>query len=546
MVGRTWPRANIVAQDPRRERIDATAELNAKKLLDMTHSTLRPDAVDPIAGRLSAGAEKPRQQGRRGWIRARLPAVSPVVWLTYERVTQQALSLILFAVLAPILGPRPYGVFAIVMVFVGFCEWILLEGAVEALVTVDDLQHMHTTTANRINGLMALAFGLITAALAPAIAAALHDGEIRNVIWALAPMPVLSTLSAVPIAVLRRQLKYKQLAIRSILGLTIGGVFGIVLAMAGAGVWALVLQVLAQRIAELVIAWIAVPVRFGVTWSAPHFHELRPVALNVFTARMMSLVTGQLPRLVLGFTVGPTDVGLFALGSRFHDIIIHTMVVPRTAVGRIELRAAKIGSAEFQHDFAKMVQNASILSFPLFLGTAALAPSLFHLWLNQEWQAGIVPAQLIVLSGAPMALFYSFDAALLAGNLSSVFRRFANLQGLSVAVTVVCAAPFGLTATCLALAVRPWLLLPFIFMIFRRATNIPVRSALLPSLRALIGAVIMAGLLSLPLPHPTWMNAALGFALQVIAGIVIYFSYLYCFARGALRSLLSGVLSRVH
>jgi O-antigen/teichoic acid export membrane protein len=509
----------------------------------MTHSTLQPNLVSAAAERLSAG--EPRQHGRRGWIRARLPAVSPVVWLTSERVTQQTLSLILFAVLAPILGPRPYGVFAIVMVFVGFCEWILLEGAVEALVTVDDLDHLHTTTANLTNGLLALVFGLAISALAPAIATALHDAEIRNVIWALAPFPLLSTLSAVPIAVLRRSLKYKQLAIRSILGLTIGGVFGIVLAVAGAGVWALVLQVLAQRIAELVIAWIAVPVRFGVTWSAQHFHELRPVALNVFSARMMSLVTGQFPRLVLGYTLGATDVGLFALGSRFLDIIVHTTVVPRTAVARIELRAAKIGSAEFERDFARMVQDASILSFPFFLGTAALVPSLFHLWLNQQWQAGIVPAQLIVLSGAPMVLFYSIDAALLAGNLSSMFRRIANLQGVTLAVTVLCAAPFGLTATCLALAVRPWMLLPVVVIMFRRATNIPARSVLLPSASSLIGAVIIAGFLSLPFLHPTWMNGALELALQVIAGIVIYFSYLYFFARDELQSFLSPVLSRV-
>ena len=79
-----------------------------------------------------------------------------MVWLTSERVTQQALSLILFAVLAPILGPRPYGLFALVMVFVGFCEAILLDGAVEALVTVDDLHHLHTTAANLTNGLVAL------------------------------------------------------------------------------------------------------------------------------------------------------------------------------------------------------------------------------------------------------------------------------------------------------------------------------------------------------------------------------------------------------
>ena len=119
----------------------------------------------PIAGRLSVGAEKPRGYGCWGWILVRLPRVSPVVWLTFERITQQALSLILFAVLAPILGPRPYGLFAIVMIFVGFCESMVLEGAVEALVTVDNLDHLHTTAANLTNGLVALVFGLAMFAL---------------------------------------------------------------------------------------------------------------------------------------------------------------------------------------------------------------------------------------------------------------------------------------------------------------------------------------------------------------------------------------------
>jgi O-antigen/teichoic acid export membrane protein len=65
----------------------------------------------------------------------RLPTLSPVAWTAVERVTQQILWLVLFAILAPILGPRPYGLFAIGSVFVGFCEIALMEGAIEALVS---------------------------------------------------------------------------------------------------------------------------------------------------------------------------------------------------------------------------------------------------------------------------------------------------------------------------------------------------------------------------------------------------------------------------
>lgn len=472
----------------------------------------------------------------------RLPTLSPVAWLTADRVTQQVLWLILFAILAPILGPRPYGLFSIVMVFVGFCEFILLEGAIEALVTVRDLHHLHTTTANAANAVIAIVFGVVMSVLAPAIGGAFHDPQMQNIVWAMASLPLLSSLSAVPIAVLRRSLKYQQLAVRSILGLVIGGVFGIVLALAGAGVWALVLQVIAQRLAELVIAWIAVPIRFGAAWSAPHFRELRPVAMNVFTARMTSLVTGQFPRIVLGYTLGPTEVGLFALANRFMEVVMQTAVQPRTAVGRIEMRAAEAGSVEFARQFARMVQSVSILSFPLILGLTALVPQLFSLWLDRRWAAGVVPTQLILLSGLPMVLFYCIDAALLAGNSSALFRKMANLQGLTTAVTVLCCAPFGLDVTCLALAIRPWLVVPLFVTMFSRECRIPVYSALRSPLRLLVGAIIMAALLSLPFLHPTWLHHWIDFGLLIVAGMAFYASYLFCFARGELRILLSTVL----
>jgi O-antigen/teichoic acid export membrane protein len=259
---------------------------------------------------------------------------------------------------------------------------------------------------------------------------------------------------------------------------------------------------------------------------------------------MMSLVTGQLPRVVLGYTLGATEVGLFALGNRFLDIIVHTTVVPRTAVGRIELRDEKVGSVEFERDFARMLRQASVLAFPFAVGMAALLPQLFHLWLSKAWQDGIIPAQLIVLSSVPMVLFYSFDSALLAANFSSVFRRMANLQGVTVALTVLCAAPFGLTVTCLALAVRPWILLPVIAVMFRRATHISELRALAPALRLLIGAVVMAAFLHLTFTPRMGVGGAVQLGVQVLIGVLLYFSYLYCFARNDLCALAPAVFSR--
>jgi O-antigen/teichoic acid export membrane protein len=471
----------------------------------------------------------------------RVAAISPVAWVTIGRVTQQVLWLALFAVLAPILGPRPYGLFSIVMVFVGFCELVLIEGATEALITVNELDHLHTTTANLVNGAIALGFSLVMCALAPAIGVLFHDDEITSLMWVLAPFPVLAALSATPIAILRRSMQYKLLTIRSTVGLTIGGLLGIALALAGAGVWALAVQALAQRLAEVTIAWMSVPVRPGFTWSRPHFNEMKPVGMNVFAAQMMIFLSGQMPRVIIGYILGPTEVGLFALSSRFLDIILFTTVLPRSIVGRIELRDWKSGSPEFQRTFAAITQKSSILSFPLFLGAAALVPDLFRVWLGERWMAGIIPTQLILLSGVPFVFFYCIDAALLAANLSAVFKQMATVQTLTIVATVLCAAPFGLDLTCLSLAIRSWLLFPFFLWLVCRSCCLPLYGFLRLPIRSLLGAVVMAGLLTLPSLRPAWFDRRFDFVFLVVLGMMFYGVFLYGFSRGQLKSLLAGL-----
>jgi PST family polysaccharide transporter len=468
-------------------------------------------------------------------------SLSPVAWVTVEKVVQQILWLILFAVLAPILGPRPYGLFSIVMVFVGLCEFVLLEGAIEALVTVDDLDHLHTSTANLANGGIAVALALMICVLAQPIGLLFNDDEIKLLMWALAPLPVLSSLSATPIAILRRSLNYRLLAIRSIGGLLIGGIFGIVLAVAGYGVWALAMQVLAQRTAEFVVAWMSAPVRMKFAWSRAHFSELSPVGANVFAGRIMNFASGQLPRVLLGYMLGPTELGLFTLATRFQEIVIQTTVLPLTTVGRIELRHSKPGSTEFEHTFAKLTQNVSLLSFPIFLGAAALTPDLFQIWLDHRWALGGVPMQLVLLSGIPLAVFYCIDSALFAANLSRLFAWASTVQAVTISITVLCASPFGLDFTCLSLALRPLVLLPIFLVLLHRSCQLPIFSILRAPIYSLIGAIIMGGIVYSKYLRPSFLPVIPDFIFLISIGVIIYFVFLYIFLRPQMKTLMGAI-----
>jgi teichuronic acid exporter len=193
----------------------------------------------------------------------RLASLSSVSWVTVEKVAQQALWLILFSILAPILRPGPYGVFSIVMVFIGFCDLVLADGMVEVPVTLLKLGQPHVATTNMLAGLAAAGLGLLLCVIAPAAGALFQVDDIRRAMYALAPLPLFSFLSAASMAELRR-IWFSRLALRSIISLALGGAAGIGLALAGGGIWVLALQVVVQRVAEVGIAWASVPLRFQV------------------------------------------------------------------------------------------------------------------------------------------------------------------------------------------------------------------------------------------------------------------------------------------
>ncbi len=70
-----------------------------------------------------------------------------VAWVTVEKILQQVIWLVLFLILAPILGPRVYGLMTMAMIAVGLLELVLIDAASEALINVDHPEPIHFSTA---------------------------------------------------------------------------------------------------------------------------------------------------------------------------------------------------------------------------------------------------------------------------------------------------------------------------------------------------------------------------------------------------------------
>jgi PST family polysaccharide transporter len=430
--------------------------------------------------------------------------------------------LLLFAILAPILGPKPYGLFTIVMAFIGFCEMVIVGGAVEALVTIPEATDSHFRTVN-LAGVVAAAFagGAVFAAAGP-IANFFEAPELEKLFRVLAPLPVISALTAIPVAVLSRHMRFRALALRSIVGLVASAMIAVALAWYGAGVWALVAQVLAQRCIELAILWASAHTRLGFGWSQSNFRELRGYAFNVIISKGMFWAGSQIPRIILGWYLGATDLGLFALAGRLIDITSQVFIVPRSAVARLTLRKFADAPAGFAEEFNLTIRQIAILCFPVCCGLAALMPILYT-FLGQRWTPGILPAQIMVLTGIPLTFYFCFTAAVLALRQPQLDSQNAVAINATTAVMILLTASHGLDAACAAILAQRVVMMPLALMMLRRITGITPIAVIWAQLPILGAAAVMGEIVDLATPVvERFFSLPLTLLILVIIGAASY------------------------
>jgi O-antigen/teichoic acid export membrane protein len=223
-----------------------------------------------------------------------LSRVRPTMWVTAERAFAELFFLLLFAIQAPILGPSAFGLITAVMVFVAFWEGVPGHAITEALLSIRKIEERHFSTVTTTSATLCLLFGFAVFGFAKPLAAAFGSAELASIMRVMSVLPLIHAFSIAPLAAAQREMRFQSTTLRTIASLLAGGVTGLVLALAGAGVWALVWQAIVQRIVAVIVLWLAVPIPFGFAVSRRHLREVAGFALPVMLSRVMGWAGGAI------------------------------------------------------------------------------------------------------------------------------------------------------------------------------------------------------------------------------------------------------------
>src|SRR5690349_14580819 len=295
------------------------------------------------------------------------PAERPLTPLTAERSAHatlwaladlgggQSMSFLIFLVLARVIGPAQYGIFALAMSLYFLLTIIQYYGFADAIVQRRKLDPCFLDTVFWCDLILALSIVGLAQLCAPLAAAVFGDPVLEPMLRVLSLLSLLQALVTVPTALCRRALQMQVFAMRTLLSYAAGGSVGIVLALGGYGVWALVDSQVAQYLVILCIMYRRSTWRPGFRATVGALGELVRFSGHFMFAYGVKLSTDRTSQLFVGLFANTTAVGYYALASRILLTMIALTINPFERVGLPVLSRYSDDLSAFRTMYRKMV-----------------------------------------------------------------------------------------------------------------------------------------------------------------------------------------------
>lgn len=322
---------------------------------------------------------------------------SAVMWQTLQLGGVKLIYLLRVIVLARLLLPEDFGLFAVALIALDFLLSVTNFGMIPALVQRQDAGREHYEVAWTIGLIRALAVGGIVALVAPWGAALFGEPQAATLLRVLALRPAIEATASMGVARLTKELRFRSLAMLKLTGAAINAAVSIAL-VGPFGVWALVAGPLAGALVYAAMSYFVAPfhprLRFGGAASGHLARYGRWVLVIAWTA----VIGRMLLQMAISRQLGAAALGLYFMAGKlaFLPADVSTQVVGSVAFPVFSRIQDDRRLAE--RAFRTTLLGLTMLMLPTSLLIFVLAPSLTTELLGDHWLPAIPVIRVLALA----------------------------------------------------------------------------------------------------------------------------------------------------
>lgn len=311
--------------------------------------------------------------------------INNFIWRLAERCGAQLVTFIVSIVLARILAPEDYGTIALVTVFTTILQVFVDSGLGTALIQKKDADDLDFSSVFFFNFAVCLVLYLGMFIAAPFIAEFYNDASLTQVVKVISLTIVISGVKGIQQAYVSRHMMFKRFFFSTIGGTIFSAFFGIALAYAGFGVWALVAQQLSNTVIDTLILWLTVKWRPKLMFSWTRLKGLLKFGWKLLVSALLDTGYSNLRNLIIGKMYSSSDLAFYNQGDKFPKVIVTNINTSIDSVLLPTMSSAQDDRECVKNMTRRAIKTSTYVMAPLMMGMAFCAEPIVQLVLTDKW-----------------------------------------------------------------------------------------------------------------------------------------------------------------
>ena len=343
-----------------------------------------------------------------------------IYWNYTSSVVIHTIALLTSAILLKLLSPNDFGILAILFLVLGLGSIFIGQGYVSSIIREKVINNTILSTVFWIN----LSFGFTVVLLSYLLGNWLGDyfeiDHLRIYLSLFSFVYLLQAVNVVPLAMLERNLNYKQHSIIHIYATIIAAIVAIFLALYQYGVYSLIWRGLSAGIIVTILVWFKSGWRPSFVFRYSSLKDMHQFSRGVLGTQILRYGANQLDNLMVAKLLGTSDLGIYNRAKTFvlkpaREINSKTRSVAYSALSKLE------DPEEYRTALFKFTLLLAMVIVPPLLIVLISSDTLIYTYLSSEWYPMInilkllaissiiistsMPSQIMLSKGASYTLF---------------------------------------------------------------------------------------------------------------------------------------------
>lgn len=464
------------------------------------------------------------------------------LWSLLENAGLSLISLGTLVIYTHLLSTAEFGLFAVVLALIELLQVFVTMFFHDALVQRAEARALHFDTAFSFSLALSLVLASVCCLGSPLFAMAVGEPRAVGVLCAMTLCFPAAAFSSTIVARQRRELSFRPLALRSLVGRFVGAGIGVALIVTGAGVWGLIAQqVLIQAVGSLVL-WQSCEARPRLRFARKEFRELAGFGLYSMGSLFLVFGVKRIFAVACGIFLGVEVAGYLNLSFRAVDVFWSIAATAATQVALPTLASLQADMPRLRRAFQFATSFVCVVLYACFIGIGLVAPEVVRVMFGEKW----LPAAPYITVLAFLVLLQG-PRVLVAPLLTALGRPRDLLLSKACELAFVVVALAVTRVPSLGYAIGIWVgrevvALPITARLLQRAAGLGPLQQLRGALVPLAASVVMAAAVTLTrLALPNHVHGPALLAVLVPVGATAFIVSCYAFDRELVRSLLAFV-----